>query len=158
MKKAKRLISVLLSVVMLFSITAGVDLSAYADTSGDYKYTVLEDGTAEITGYLGSGGNITIPSEIDGYTITSIGSYAFFECIELKSVIIPDTVTDIKERAFDSCFYLNYASIGNNVINIGNAAFFNCRELTNLTIPESVTNIGNSAFGGVFKFNKYYCR
>ena len=56
----------------------------YADAvvSGDFKYIVNEDGeTATITGYAGTpSGDLVIPEEIDGYTITSIGSRAFYGC------------------------------------------------------------------------------
>ena len=44
---------------------------------GDYSYTVKSDGTAEITGYSGSGTDITVPGELDGHAVTSIGSEAF---------------------------------------------------------------------------------
>ena len=57
----RKVISLLLSLVMLFSITAGIDLSAFAATSGDFEYTVLKDGTAEITAYIGSETDILIP-------------------------------------------------------------------------------------------------
>ena len=45
--------------------------------SGDFEYAVLEDGTAEITGYLGSGNTVTVPGTVDGLSVTSIGSRAF---------------------------------------------------------------------------------
>lgn len=60
MKKIKKLISLLLAVVMLFSITAGIDLSAFAATSGDYEYELLEDGTVEITGYNGTASKLLL--------------------------------------------------------------------------------------------------
>ena len=40
---------------------------------GDYDYDV-SNGEAVITHYYGSGGNVTIPSELGGYPVTSIGS------------------------------------------------------------------------------------
>ena len=49
----KKVLSLLLAVAMLFSITAGIELSAYADM-GAYEYSVLDDGTVEITFYSGS--------------------------------------------------------------------------------------------------------
>ena len=44
------------------------------ETQSDFLYTVLDDGTAEITGYQGkTDGDLIIPDCIDGYTVTSIG-------------------------------------------------------------------------------------
>lgn len=48
-------------------------LSTLAETQGDYEYDV-SNGKAIITKYTGSGGNVTIPSELGGYPVTSIGS------------------------------------------------------------------------------------
>lgn len=41
------------------------------ETSGDFEYTVLDDGTAEITEYKGNEEILLIPSEIDGHTVIS---------------------------------------------------------------------------------------
>ena len=80
MKIIKKSLSALLALVMLLSITAGVDLSAYAATSGDYTYEVLDDGTVEITGYTGTASSISIPGTIGGKKVTSIGEGAFWAC------------------------------------------------------------------------------
>ena len=59
------------------------------------SYSVNLDGkTCTITG-IGDHSNteLTIPSEIDGYTVTGIGEVAFFDCIIIVIVIIPATVT-----------------------------------------------------------------
>lgn len=61
---------------------------------GDYEYRLLSDGTAEITGYTGSGKDVTIPAELDGYAVTAIGDYAFQDD-DLNSVVIPDSVTEV---------------------------------------------------------------
>ncbi|MCD7796098.1 MAG: leucine-rich repeat domain-containing protein [Clostridiales bacterium] len=100
----KKFVSLLMSIVMLLSITAGLDLTAFVDTytSGDYEYTVLDDSTAEITDYTGSAAELTIPSAIDGYTVTTIGCSAFYDCTSLTSITIPESVTNI-EADFTYC-------------------------------------------------------
>jgi hypothetical protein len=60
---------------------------------------------------------------------------------------IPNGVTGIGMRAFDSCHNLSSVMIGESVTNIGDHAFYNCSSLTSVTISESVTNIGEYAFG-----------
>ena len=52
--------------------------------------------------------NVAIPSEIDGYPVTSIGNKAFSGCSGLTSITIPDSVTRVTswmfgENAFSSC-------------------------------------------------------
>jgi uncharacterized repeat protein (TIGR02543 family) len=61
------------------------------NTYGDYNFT-LSGSNAIISGYLGSGGDITIPSAIYGYPVTGIGDYAFYSSYNLTSVIIPNSV------------------------------------------------------------------
>ncbi len=93
MTKIKKITSILLAVIMAFSIFAIVPITASAATTGDFEYEVLDDGTAEITGYNGSYKELTIPSKLDGYTVTSIGRVAFYGCTSLTRVIIPNNVT-----------------------------------------------------------------
>ena len=44
----------------------------------DYTYTTNDDNTITITGYTGSGGDVTIPDTIDGFSVTSIGDDTFY--------------------------------------------------------------------------------
>ncbi|MCD7796176.1 MAG: leucine-rich repeat domain-containing protein [Clostridiales bacterium] len=125
----KKVISLILSLTMLLSITAGLDLTAFATTSGDFEYEVLDDGTAEITDYTGSVTELTIPSTLDGYTVTSIGNYAFCYCKSLTSVTIPDSVTSIGEFVFCSCTSLISVIIPNGVTSISHGAFYECTSL-----------------------------
>ena len=113
----------------------------------DYSYTSSGTGIT-ITGYSGEGGAITIPDEIDGLPVTSIGDYAFRGCTGLTSVTIPDSVTSIGDRAFYLCTGLTSVRIGSSVTSIGNFAFYLCTGLTSVTIPDSVTSIGDFAFRG----------
>lgn len=78
---------------MLLSVFVVMPTTAGAKTSGDYKYKILDDGTVEITGYTGSATELIIPSELDGYTVKSIGYEAFYDCTSLTCITIPDSVT-----------------------------------------------------------------
>ncbi len=114
---------------------------------GDYTYTVT-DGKAEITKYTGSGGAVTIPSTLDGATVTSIGQSAFAGCSSLTSITIPQGVTSIGWQAFASCSGLTSIIIPQGVTSIGISAFSGCSGLTGITIPQGVTSISNTAFSG----------
>lgn len=101
-------------------------------------------------GYTKPTGNLTIPSSVTyngtTYSVTEIGQDAFYGCVGLSSVIIPNTVTLIRLDAFLDCSGLTSVTIGNSVTTIGIGAFMNCSNLTSLTIPNSVTQINNRAF------------
>ena len=84
--------------------------------------------------------DLIIPNSVD-----SIHNYAFYGCDALTSVTIPNSVTTIGHFAFDGCDSLSYVSIGSGVTSIGGCAFYDC-PLTSIIIPNSVTSIGNSAF------------
>ena len=59
-------------------------------------------------------------------SVTTIGSYAFYECSSLTSVVIGDSVTTIGKSAFNNCYNLTSVVIGDSVTTIGENAFFNC--------------------------------
>lgn len=102
MKQTKKLLSLFLSVVMLLSVTVGLDLSAYGATSGDFEYTLLDDGTAEIMGYVGTETNVVFPLEIDGYIVTSISN---INNETISEMTIPYTVTEIAGGGHGAPFY-----------------------------------------------------
>ena len=85
--------------------------------------------------------SITIP---DG--VTSIGGNAFYNCYSLSSITIPDGVTSISSNAFSGCYSLSSITIPNTVTSIGGNAFSSCSSLSSITIPDSVTRIDGGAF------------
>ena len=142
----KKALSAILSIVMLFSLAVGIDFSAYAETSGDYEYEILDDGTVEINKYNGTASSVSVPSTVDGKKVTKIGSWAFSDCNSLTSVTIPNGVTSIEESAFSNCTSLTGITIPNSVTRIGGWVFYHCTSLKNITIPDSVISIGDVAF------------
>ena len=70
----------------------------------------------------------------------------FLRCDSLKRVIIPHSVTNIGDHAFNQCKSLASIILPNNITSIGHHAFFRCESLTSITIPNSVTTIGDLAF------------
>ena len=92
-------------------------------------------------------GNIQIP---DGVVIEN-GVLKKWPCDKIPDdgkVVIPNTVTEIGERAFEGCSELSVVEIPNSVNKIGQAAFRNCKALKSITIPSNVETIGGEAFNG----------
>ena len=146
--KLHKLLSLLLALVMIISAVPLSGISVFAAESGDFEYRILENGTAEITKYNGYAIDLVIPSEIDGYKVSSIGSDAFYYCTYLADIIIPNSVTSIGSDAFYGCTSLADIIIPNSVTSIGSGAFSGCTSLKSINIPNAVTSIGSYAFFG----------
>lgn len=113
--------------------------------SGDYTYFINDDGTATISKWTGSDTDLTIPEEIDGYTVTKIGDKAFSICLTLTNIEIPDTVTSIGKDAFQVCGFSGF-EFPDSLVSIGDGAFYGCINLKSIEIPDTVTSIGMMAF------------
>ena len=97
------------------SINAGGLITANSESSvlvvqpeasaEDFEY-IIENNQVTITRYIGSGGNVVIPSQIGGMDVTAIGSGAFYGCENLIVVAIPTSVAYIGEMAFYNCINL----------------------------------------------------
>lgn len=145
-RKIFGLIITLVLVVSLVEVLSVVTVSA--ETYGDYKYSILDDGTIIIDSYYcySDATELEIPSEINGKVVKSIDDYAFWGCENLTNVKIPESVISIGVGAFYWCHNLVSVTIPNSVTTIGDTAFFGCENLTNITIPDSAINIGGSVF------------
>ena len=110
-------------------------------TLTDLEYTVKRDGTTcTITGKgTCTDTALIIPSEVDGYTVTAIGSSAFSGYTELKSITIPDSVTSIGSSAFEGCTGLTSVAVGKGVTSIDDGAFSNCTSLASITVAQGNT-------------------
>lgn len=68
-----------------------------------FKFSIDENYSAIITLYKGIDSIVEIPTEIGGCTVVGIADGAFYGCTDLRSVIIPRTVTTIGSTAFEGC-------------------------------------------------------
>ena len=130
----------------------------FGDDDNNYTpawYFDFDPDTGTIFGYHGPGGDLVIPSAIDGVPVTAIASGRWqngvwtdgvFVGRQLTSVVIPGSVIFIGDIAF---LYNQLTSvvIPGSVIFIGDWAFSH-NQLTSVVIPGSVTYIGWRAFYG----------
>lgn len=138
-------------------ITAGtwaydfkVDGIFYSITSSTSPYTAAV--TVETSSANSYSGTVTIPSTVTfngiSYSVTSIGTYAFYASVGLTSVSIPSSVTLIDSWAFLSCTGLTALSIPVSVTTIGDGVFWGCTNIAAINIPASVKKIGSYVFFG----------
>ena len=90
--------------------------------------------------------NQNIRSYVIPSSVTSIGDYAFWYCDSLSEIVIPSSVTSIGDSAFSHCDSLSEIVILSSVTSIGDNAFYGCYSLSEIVIPSSVTSICDSAF------------
>ena len=114
-KSARPFFSALLAVVMVFSALSLTTFSTFAAESKDFAYEVLSETekTCVVTKYTGSESVVSIPSRIEGYTVTDIGDSAF---------AYNDLLTSVR--------------ISEGVLHIGVGAFQYCKNLTSVKLPE----------------------
>ncbi len=108
---------------------------------GDYSYTVKADGTAEITGYSGSGTDITVPGELDGHAVTGIDRQAFRAKNNIVSATLAEGMTDVGAGAFRQCKKLVCIKLPDSLEKIGAGAFLGCVKLENIEVPDGITVI-----------------
>ncbi|MCR5836704.1 MAG: leucine-rich repeat domain-containing protein, partial [Lachnospiraceae bacterium] len=111
-----------------------------------FNYMIQNDGTACITKYNGNSKNVIVPTNLDGHTVTEIGSYAFANLKNVEIVALPTTVTSIGNGSFENCINLKTINLPSSLTYIGDNAFENCRSLTSIAIPRSITELGSSVF------------
>ncbi len=103
-----------------------------------YTYTLDDANRATITGYSGNATALYIPGEIDGHEVVAIGDSAFENRTDLRTVMIPDSVTEIEAYSFNNCTNLSNVTLSKNLESMGSSAFGNCDGLTQIEIPKSL--------------------
>ena len=110
----------------------------------DFGYEVTQ-GKVEITSYKGEELEVTVPSEIDGMPVVSIG-YKAFANDDMKKIVLPETIVNISDSAFLDCMFLEEVVIPEGVTEIKHATFKGCTLLRNVTLPSGLLKIEDDAF------------
>ena len=142
---------------LYYNITSNLEpftVEITSENATEPYYTAQYHSTSDTIPYYSTYpvGVLTIPSFVTynniNYSVTNIGSHAFYGCNGLTSITIPNTITSIGDYAFYGCHGLTSVSIPNSITNISHSAFSCCARLISLIMPNSVTNIGDCAFSG----------
>ena len=152
-----RILTVALYLIVSVAATAKttIDGICYDLNSKTLEATVTYLGERSFTNYNPpkyTASSIEIPSEVKydnkTYKVTTIGSFAFYECTEVKSIKLPNTITSIEYKAFQICTSLTSINLPTSIKDIETSAFASCHSLKSITIPEGVTTIAQQAFYG----------
>ena len=152
MNKTRKYLALFVASICL-SLQAWAETFSVANTEGVFitYETTSETTVCVIKGESNYAGNVVIPTSVSyndvEYVVDAIGEYAFFECPNLESVEIPNSVQTIGGRAFENCSALASVTIGESVTRIGYDAFKRSG-LTSVVLPNSLEYIDYHAFDG----------
>ena len=147
MKRSNKIISLLLSILMIVTSVSLMAVNSFAATSASsFSYVTMSDGTVKITKYNGSSAYVEIPSEIDGKRVATIGSEAFQYNESIVKVMIPSTIVAVESDAFGGCINLIQVTFEDGCKSIGNYAFLLCWSLESVNLPSTLETIGEGAF------------
>ena len=149
-----------------FVLTAAFGLQACLGAPAQFNYSDNGDGTVTVTGYTGRSEHVDIPHHLGRYKVRAIGTWAFNENSNIKSLTLPESITSIGDLAFENCSRLAHIDFDNNLTNISTSfggsaltsvripkgvisidgSFWSCLDLENVTIPASVSRIENDFY------------
>ncbi len=156
--KTKRVASLILCIALLLcSLSLTAFAAEYEGECGENMRWSLADGTLEITGsgamteyahydnlpWVDYRENITKVVIADG--VTSVSSYAFASCTNLKEAVLPPSLTELSLGMFSDCGFESF-DIPDTVEKIGRQAFNYCTLLETVNIPYGVKEIDSFAF------------
>ena len=129
--------------------------------TAEFEVLENEDGSVTIERYIGSGGDVVIPAEIDGKPVSAIGNVvgtigAFQDCTNVTSVVIPDGVVEIQDNAFYGCTNLEVVTVPSSVTLLRNCAFTDCPKLRALYFEGNAPEQANYVFDATENVIIYY--
>ncbi len=118
-----------------------------------FTFTSIKDDEGNITSYKVSirgsykskATSATVPDTNKGLPVTELADNAFEACINLNSVVLPDSIKTIGSNAFAGCSQLESVYMP-AVESIGDEAFSGCTALKRIYIPDSVRSVGANVF------------
>lgn len=174
MRKIFKSVAVIIAFSLLMSLTAcNVGLKRKKDLATDenkFVFTILADDTYGIKAKSDEkfSGTVILPTTHEGKTVTQIsgfafenaeftkiasstctviGQYAFYNCRKLQTIEWAESLTTLKNSAFENCVSLiNIGVLPKTLNRIESRCFANCKELRVVNIPASVEFIADDAF------------
>ncbi len=153
---------VIVAILALFLIAFAVLIivTATMPDANRLNYTEKADGTLEVAEIKNSykdgwfcKDSLIVPEQVKGKKVTSV---ARLDSAKLQKIILPDSITEIKSKAFSDCSSLSEITLGNHLEIIGDGAWTRCTSLHEVRIPQSVRTVGINIFDDTpIKYNIY---
>ena len=128
------------------------DFFHYPQIGGVQYYVDFATQTASVTDAYYGITETTIPATVEyegaDYPVTAIGSSAFQDCYDLRSITLPQGLQSIDNYAFFQCRSLQSIDLPQGLQTIGESAFFHCESLQSIALPEGLQSIDEAAFAG----------
>lgn len=142
-----------LTSISLYRVGGNYPLGFYfgTDKYDESRYTSQHAGSSTYGYYIPT--SLSTVNVLYG-TVSSVGTYAFENCHDIKTVNIAENITLIDSNAFRNCSYIETVSLPTTLTTIGTYAFYSCSKLKNIDIPNSVRTIGNYAFYSCNKLDR----
>ena len=119
----------------------------YYPWSEGLAYEELEDGSYTISGKgTFAGENLVIPRKYNEKKVTEIKSLAFYQCTNIKKIVISNNIQKIGEDSFHTCRGISEVVLGKNVKKIDRAAFCYCYGIEKVVIGDGLENISDQLF------------
>ena len=130
---------------------------------GKMTFCVYKD-HAILKKYKGTDGIVTVPEKVYNTKVTTIAEQAFTQVMltnsegtitNLEEIKLPDTITEIRDSAFEDLRALQKINIPSGVTDISYSLFKGDLNLKSIVLPENIKTIGDYAFYGtkIEKFN-----
>ena len=160
-KKGSHWVPLLIMAVLVLCCTALFYAVPMAETESEISppmpWFSLEEGVLNFDASKYTGGSqLTVPSEIDGKSVTVIGEGCFQNCENLTEISLPDTLEAIGEDAFRGCTALRGVRIPDQVLFIGKHAFSGCSNLEAVCISNNLQHFGTDALDGCSRLHYIY--
>lgn len=147
---------------ILFSVSSFAEESTTANTETveavfQWEVTDKSAKTAKITSVnTDVTGELIVPSDIDGYTVSEIANYAFRDCVSITSVVYNANIDVLPSGLFYGCTSLESVAFNTQIKNVNSYVFYKCSALKEFIAPSTLESIGIYAFNGCTSLENVY--
>lgn len=116
-----------------------------------FKIRLFNDGTAYEIAAADTeavSGKLILPDMYNNIPITKIAEQGFSNCVNIKYLIIPDTITEIGDNAFSMCTRLEKVELPDSITELKNSEFAYCSNLVDINIPNTIKRLYFSCIRG----------